>query len=77
LQNEEAGNVSLKNEINRLASNFGEDDFVGAVIGALPKEATSDEGIANEAAIKDRLAIVVILCAPVSSRLNIPLSLLI
>ena len=54
LQNEEAGNVSLKHEVKKLASDFADDEYVGAVIGALPQQATSDEGIPNEAAIKDR-----------------------
>jgi len=54
LQNEEAGTVSLKNEVNKLASDFADDEYVGAVIGALPQQVTSDEGIPNEAAIRDR-----------------------
>ena len=54
LQSEEVGNVSLKQEVGKLASDFADDDYVGAVIGALPKQITSDEGIPNEAAIRDR-----------------------
>ena len=63
LQNDEAKQVSLKNEVDRLVSSFGEDDFVGAVVGALPKQVTSADGILNEAAIRDRLVTIFFLSA--------------
>ena len=37
-----------------MASSFGSDDYVGAVLGGLPKEVTSSGGIPTEAAIRDR-----------------------
>jgi hypothetical protein len=44
----------LLQEVDRLASSFGSDDYVGAVLGGLPKEVTSSGGIPTEAAIRDR-----------------------
>jgi hypothetical protein len=44
----------LKQEVDKLASVFADDDYVNAVLGGLPKELTSSNGIPNEAAIRDR-----------------------
>ena len=44
----------MKKEVDKLASVFPKDEFVKAVLGGLPKDVTSSNGIPTEAAIRDR-----------------------
>ena len=44
----------MKQEVDKLASVFAKDEFVKAVLGGLPKDVTSSNGIPTEAAIRDR-----------------------